>query len=186
MRNQPNRDYFSNDEVQTPLPLARALVRHFPISGHVLEPCCGEGNIVEALLEEKHKKGNIRHIETFDTIWDKRGCNFNTDFLLHQGRADEIFTNPPWSKIRQFLDKAFEVADSVTFICTLNHAVGLKARNRLMVQHDFGIEEIVLLDTPRLPWPQSGFQLSAIRWVRGYHGDIKWTDLQGRIDYALS
>lgn len=49
MRYQPNRDYVSDDEVQTPPALARALVRHFNPRGRMLEPCCGDGNFLRAL-----------------------------------------------------------------------------------------------------------------------------------------
>lgn len=49
MRSQPNRNYVSDDVVQTPAALARRLVEHFRPRGRVLEPCKGEGNVLRAL-----------------------------------------------------------------------------------------------------------------------------------------
>ncbi len=49
MRSQPNRNYTSNDDIQTPLALARKLVAHFQPSGRFLEPCRGNGNFLKAL-----------------------------------------------------------------------------------------------------------------------------------------
>lgn len=43
MHYQTNRNYVSNDEVQTPPALAHRIVRHFRPCGRGLEPCCGEG-----------------------------------------------------------------------------------------------------------------------------------------------
>lgn len=51
MRSQPNRNYVSNDDIQTPLALARQLVAHFQPSGKILEPCRGEGNFLKVLRE---------------------------------------------------------------------------------------------------------------------------------------
>lgn len=49
MRLQPNRNYVSDDVVQTPPKLARQLVEHFQPSGRILEPCKGSGNFLRAL-----------------------------------------------------------------------------------------------------------------------------------------
>ena len=45
MKSQPNRNYDSNDDVQTPPDLARRIVEHFQPGGTVLEPCKGEGRV---------------------------------------------------------------------------------------------------------------------------------------------
>jgi hypothetical protein len=49
MHLQPNRNYISNDDVQTPLALARRVVAHFRPRGRILEPCAGHGNFLRAL-----------------------------------------------------------------------------------------------------------------------------------------
>ena len=49
MRSQPNRNYVSNDDIQTPPALARRLVQHFQPTGLILEPCAGDGAFLKAL-----------------------------------------------------------------------------------------------------------------------------------------
>ena len=155
MKYQPNRNYESNDEVQTPYPLAKKIVSHFNPSGRILEPCKGEGNFIRALphwaewCEQKEGK----------------------DFLLFQDKVDWIITNPPWSQIRLFLNHAMKISNNVVFLMTVNH-LWTKARLRDIRSAEFGIREIFLIDTPK-EFGASGFQLAAIHLQKSYAGDIK-------------
>ena len=157
MRYQPNRDYVSNDDIQTPRELARQLVAHFAPTGRILEPCAGDGHILDCLPP--------------GTDWCelKRGH----DFLEHQSHYDWIITNPPWSQIRAFLIHAFAFADNVVFLMTVNHA-WTKARLRDMHAAGFGLREIYLFPTP-LSFPQSGFQLGAVHYQRGHENHLNLT-----------
>ena len=87
MKMQPNRNYKSDDIVMTPVGLSKALVAHFKPVGKGLEPCCGSGNI-------------LRFLDNAD--WCELGLG--RDFFNYTDKVDYIFTNPPWSKIRQFLN----------------------------------------------------------------------------------
>ena len=159
MRYQPNRDYVSNDEIQTPLYLAEKLIEHFQPSGKILEPCKGDGNILSYLPE--------------DTLW----CEINEgrDFLDWDKPVDWIITNPPWSKIRVFLNHSMTIANDIVFLMTVNH-VWTKARIRDIHATGFGIKEISLADMPK-SFPQSGFQLGAIHISKGWLGRITLSSL---------
>jgi hypothetical protein len=156
---QPNRDYVSNDDVQTPLALARALVRHFRPRGRVLEPCKGAGNILRCLPRRA------------DWCEIKAG----RDFYAWKTKVDWILTNPPWSQVRPFLQHAMRHADHVVFLLTINH-VWTRARLRDIQAAGFGIRQIVLVDMPAT-FPQSGFQLGAVHIARGWKGAIALVDL---------
>ncbi len=158
MRFQPNRDYASNDDIQTPLNLAGRIVRYFQPAGRVLEPCAGDGNF-------------LAHLPGADWCELKKG----RDFLMYEGRIDWIITNPPWSQIRPFLTKAFQSADNVVFLMTINHA-WTKARLRIAKENQFGLKTIVLTETPK-SFPQSGFQLGAVHYKRHWQGAIALVDL---------
>ncbi|MFH1498866.1 MAG: hypothetical protein ABII82_13690, partial [Verrucomicrobiota bacterium] len=158
MRFQPNRDYTSNDDIQTPASLAERIVRHFQPSGRVLEPCAGDGNF-------------LAHLPGADWCEVKKG----RDFLTYEGRVDWIITNPPWSQIRPFLIKAFQTAENVVFLMTINH-VWTKARLRIATENQFGLKTIVLTETPK-SFPQSGFQLGAVHYKRYWQGPIVLVDL---------
>ena len=153
VRFQPNRDYVSNDDIQTPSELAERLVRHFKPQGRILEPCAGDGNFLRLLP---------------DADW----CEIKggRDFLQYAAPVDWIITNPPWSRIREFLVHSFTLANDVAFLMTVNHA-WTKARLREMHQHGFGLRQIALVATP-VSFPPTGFQLGMVHYQRSWHGPI--------------
>lgn len=158
MRLQPNRDYVSDDVVQTPLEMAKRLVLHFKPEGRILEPCCGEGHF-------------LKYLPTADWCELKEG----RDFLNWDKPVDWIITNPPWSKIRPFLQHSMLWAQDVVFLLTINH-IWTKARLRDIQEAGFGLKEICLLEMPD-SFPQSGFQLGAVHLQRHWKGDIQMVDL---------
>jgi hypothetical protein len=158
MRLQPNRNYVSNDDIQTPPLLARRLVRHFRPQGRILEPCKGAGNFL------KHLPKSAEWCEL------KEG----RDFFAWTQKVDWIITNPPWSQMRRFLQQAMSVADHVVFLLTLNH-LWTRARLRDIKAAGFGLREIVLLDLPP-SFPPMGFQLGAVHLSRGWTQAITLTD----------
>ena len=155
-----------NDKVYTPDDLAIKIVRHFKnqIKGRVLEPCAGGGAFVRAFQHE-----GIKHVE----LELERGL----DFFEWHGKTDWIITNPPWSKARDFARHAYTVAHDVVFLITINHFTSLKARFRDMEEAGFMIREVVLINTPPEPWPQSGFQLGAVHIQKGWKGKFGFTRL---------
>jgi hypothetical protein len=158
MRYQPNRNYNSNDDVQTPPALARTLVEHFKPAGRILEPCKGNGNF-------------LAYMPTAEWCEIKEG----RDFFKWEKKVDWIVTNPPWSLIRNFLQHSMAISDNVVFLVTVNH-IWTKARIRDIHGWGFGIKEIVLVDMPKT-FPQSGFQLGAVHIARGWNCGIKLTNL---------
>lgn len=158
MKSQPNRNYLSDDDVQTPIYLARKLVKHFSPSGKILEPCRGDGNIWSQMLP---------------AYW----CEIkeDKDFFDWTKEVDWIVSNPPWSRFRDFLWHAMKVADNIVFLITINH-IWTKARLRDLKEKDFGIKEISLVRSPS-NFPQSGFQLGAIHFSLGWRGKISLTNL---------
>lgn len=158
MKNQPNRNYKSDDVVMTPIILAEKLVKHFNPQGKGLEPCCGTGNILQFL-----------------TNADWCEISKGKDFFEYNNKVDYVFTNPPWSKIRRFLQHSMEISENIYFLITINH-LWTKARLRDIYEHHFGIKEICIFETPK-EFPQSGFQTGMIHLQKNYTGNIKLTKL---------
>lgn len=154
MKLQPNRNYKSNDDIQTPKELAKQLVEHFKPTGRILEPCKGDGNFLKHLPK--------------DSLW----CEIKEgkDFMDFNKQVDWIITNPPWSLIRPFLQQSMKVADNVCFLITINH-LWTKARLRDIKEAGFGIKEIFIFDTP-ISFPPLGFQVGMIHLQKGYTGNI--------------
>ena len=158
MKNQPNKNYKSDDVVMTPIILAEKLVNHFNAKGKGLEPCCGTGNI-------------LKFLDNADWCEISKGKNF----FDYNKKVDYIFTNPPWSMIRKFLQHSMELANDIYFLCTINH-LWTKARLRDIKEHGFGIKEICIFDTPK-EFPQSGFQCGMIHLQKNYKGYIVFTEI---------
>lgn len=156
---QPNRNYTSDDVVMTPIELAEKLVKHFNPQGKGLEPCCGTGNI-------------LKFLDNADWCEISKG----KDFFEYNSKVDYIFTNPPFSQIRKFLQHSMELADNIYFICTINH-LWTKARLRDIESAGFGVKEICIFDTPK-NFPQTGFQLGMFYIQRGWNGDIRFNRLK--------
>ena len=148
------------DCVQTPIEYAEAIVKHFNPQGKILEPCKGYGNFLNVLPE--------------GTEW----CEIleGKDFMDYNKKVDWIITNPPYSKMRKFMQKAMDVSNNVVFLTSINH-LWLKARLRDVFEKNFGIKEIVIFDTPK-NFPQSGFQIGCFHLQKGYVGDIIFNRLE--------
>jgi len=144
------------DRVYTPRELALRLVRHFNPRGVVLDPCRGEGAFDGPLV----------------TDW----CEIEEgrDFFSWGGHADWIIGNPPWSLFSDFNRHALERGDNVVW---LYHLAGHLTKRRIKDATDrgFSLRQLVLVDTPPEPWPQSGFQVAAAHWSRE-KGPLIWED----------
>ena len=156
MKSQANRDYKSNDVIMTPESLAKLLIYHFNPQGKILEPCKGTGSFLKNLPK--------------DTQW----CEITEgrDFFDFNEKVDWVITNPPWSKIRKFLQHSMELSNNVCFLMTINH-IWTKARLKDIKSAGFGINEIYLFDTPS-NFPQMGFQVGMVHLKKNYKGDIKF------------
>ncbi len=97
------------------------------------------------------------------------------DFLDRTDPVDWIVTNPPWSRLPEFLAHAMLLADNVVFVAPLPNLT-TKARLRMIGEAGFGLAELVQIDTPRA-WPQSGFQLVAAWLRRGHVGSCRMSRL---------
>ena len=148
-----------NDCVQTPIELADMIVRRFKPTGRILEPCKGDGNFLKVL------PANTEWCEILE----------GKDFFDYNDSVDWIITNPPYSKMRSFIQKAMEVSDNIVFLTTINH-LWLKARLRDIRERNFGVREIMIFDTPK-SFPPSGFQIGVFHLQKNYIGDIKFIDL---------
>ena len=160
MKSQSNRNYVSNDLIMTPFEFAKKIVNHFKPYGRILEPCKGTGNFVKAF------EGYGQNVSI---LW----CEITEgkDFFDFKDKVDWIITNPPYSKMRKFLEHSMEVSDNVCFLITINH-IWTKARLRAIKERGFGIKEILMIDEPD-NFPKFGFQVGVVYLKKGYKGDIK-------------
>lgn len=105
------------DNVYTPFSMVNQLLENekFDYSKTFLEPCEGEGNITYILAKHKCNVLNSGDIK------------YGYDFLKGEKEPHNyIITNPPYSKLNQFIVKAKQVAtEKFAFLCKITHLVGV-------------------------------------------------------------
>ena len=151
-----------NDRIMTPDYLALDIVKHFTPSGKCLEPCRGEGAFMRAF-------------DQCGITPDWCEIDDGRDFFDYNEKVDWIITNPPFSKLTDFIDHSLDIANDVVFIC-LGNAPFFKKRLRIIKEKGFGFKKFVFIDTPPKPWPQFGIQLSVVHICKGYKGMVPFID----------
>ncbi len=163
MRLSPVPNQPEHDLVFTPNELAIDIIQHFQPYGRILDPCKGNGAFFD-------------HFPGEDNTWCE--ISLDKDFFDYNQPVDWIITNPPWSKIRQFLEHSYTLTNNIVFLITINHIM-TKARMRKMIACNFGIVEFYGVKTPSKPWPPSGFQLAACHLQKDYHGKTAFSGIFG-------
>ena len=155
----PKSNLPEKDLVMTPDWLALDILNHFDVSGSYLDPSKGTGAFYDQC-----------------DAGTKDWCELSEgkDFMDYNGQVDWIVTNPPWSKMRDFLVKGMQVSTNVVYLTTINHYT-TKRRMRDIKEMGFGVPEIYCVPTPEKPWPSLGFQLAAVHIQKSYMGDTKIT-----------
>ena len=154
----------------TPNHLALQVVGHFlpQISGRILEPCAGNGAFLRAF--SAHGLTDVIFLE----------LTRDTNFFDFNEKIDWIMANPPWSKAREFAKHAYTLAHDIVWLINVGHFLGFRARLRNCREAGFGVKEALLCDTPKAEtgWPQSGFQLGALHFRKGWTGGMMFSMLE--------
>ncbi|MDR1755221.1 MAG: hypothetical protein LBR74_10085 [Eubacterium sp.] len=116
-RNRVEDDYYA-----TPFSSTQAILEREFLIGSILEPACGEGHIGKVV------KDRYPYYELILTDLGERSDKFHLgmesgiDFLTHDyGRTfDNIITNPPFMLVKEFINRALEIAnDKVLMFCKI-------------------------------------------------------------------
>ena len=156
----PKKNTPDCDLVYTPKELACSIIQHFNPEGVILDPCRGTGAFYDSYP--------LTSVKYYCEIEE------NIDFFDFDKKVDWIITNPPWSKFKEFLSHGMKIADNIVYLVTINHFM-TKARIRMIRENGYGFKEILMVETPKTDWPQSGFQLAAIHIQKDWSGPVTIT-----------
>lgn len=122
-----------NDFYETHYSITRQLLDNEPLPKDwvILEPACGQNAIVRVLNEEGYENIVARDLE------------YGDDFLTLEGEHyNAVITNPPYSKAREFVLKAQEVADYVAMFLPLNYLHGQTRYHELWTNNPFTLSRV--------------------------------------------
>ena len=118
-----SRKRVENDFYATPIESTIALLGREKFSGVILEPCCGEGHISEALKDYGYE------VISNDMV-DRGYGEYNEDFLNSKSlTANNVITNPPFKYAKEFIEKSLEVTTGkVAMFCKIQLLEGVSRR----------------------------------------------------------
>ena len=104
----PTRGRVENDYYATPPKTTQALLNVLKLDGSILEPACGEGYISE-VLKKNYPDSNITSTDLIDRGYGVGGIDFLEE--EYDRTFDNVITNPPFKYMREFTEKALEIAE---------------------------------------------------------------------------
>jgi len=130
---------------QTPAWLARRVADWMPRGQRILEPSCGAGNLLDALIQARHRPSDLLGIEMDPRFAAHASERFSgavqiicSDFLaLPPPRADTVLMNPPFeaNQHMHFVLRALELSCVVVAIVPSSFEFGLERDRELWSKH---------------------------------------------------
>lgn len=160
-----NKKYNPNDDIMTPLHIAKRIIDQLPIKefDSVLDPFFGKGAFYNQ-FPKCHK------------FW----CEIKDgkDFFDYEAPVNWIISNPPYSKFTEVMQHSYEIADNIVYLIPLNKIVSSWGRC-LDLDNYGGVKKIWIFPAGKANFP-FGFPACAVWIQKGYKGAIEtelWKDL---------
>jgi hypothetical protein len=144
------------DVVYTPDFVSKHIIQWLNPSGSCLDPCRGDGAFYKFLKEPR----------------DYCEITEGKDFFAFNGKVDWVIGNPPYSIFENFLIKAFEISDNVSYLVPTN-----KIFQRQIIMERInkygGIKSIIIYGSGQLIDFPFGFSVGNFHFEKGYKGETK-------------
>ncbi len=159
--------YNPNDNVQTPLHIAKRIINQLPIGW------------LDTLLDG-FRGGGAFYDQFPQTLCDKDWCEIQNgrDFFDYDKHVDWLISNPPYSKFTEVMKHSYEIADNIVYLIPLNKIVSSWGRV-LDLDNYGGIKKIWIIPASKCGFP-FGFPACAVWIKRDYKGNPEielWKDL---------
>jgi hypothetical protein len=145
-----------DDIVYTPEGVASDIIKRLNPGGLCLDPCKGDGAFF------KHLPFGSDYCEIRE----------GKDFFDYAKKVDWIIGNPPYSIFEQFLSKAFELSDNVSFLVPTNK---IFQRQIIMdrINRYGGIKSMIVYGSGSLIDFPFGFSVGNFHFQRDYKGNCE-------------
>jgi len=174
-------DYYATEPRAVELLLQLETFNHY-----IWEPACGEGHIAKVLEAHGHK------VVASDLI--NRGYGiYGIDFFNHQDPyldnfAGDIITNPPYSKAKEFIQKALDFLPDGSKIAMFLKVQFMEGKGRKQLFLNTPPPHTIYVSSSRLNCAKNG-DFTGLRtsggsavayawyiWIKGYKGEttLKW------------
>lgn len=151
------------DFYPTPAKLTEKLLDIVPVSGIVLEPCAGDGAIVN-LLKEKKIQTVTNDIGTY-LNWDYNADATNHDSWNNWDYVDWVVTNPPFNAAPQIIPLAYEAASvGVAMLLRLSYLEPAGNRGEWLTEHSENLSDIIIFGQPRPSFTGNGTDSCTTAW----------------------
>jgi len=141
------------DIVYTPDSVSMAIIKHLAPSGICLDPCKGDGAFYNHLPDGK-EYCEIRE---------------GKDFFEYNKKIDWIIGNPPYSIFKEFLEKAFEISDNVSYLVPTNKVFQRQIIMEMINKYG-GIKSIIVYGSGNLIGFPFGFSVGNFHFEKNYKG----------------
>lgn len=144
------------DIVYTPDYVSENIVRWLNPKGKTLDPCKGDGAFY------KYLPLGAEYCELRE----------GKDFFLFNDKVDWVIGNPPYSIFEDFLKKAFEIADNVSYLVPTNKIFQRQIIMEMINKYG-GIKSIIIYGSGQLIDFPFGFSVGNFHFERGFKGETK-------------
>ena len=96
------------------------------------------------------------------------------DFFQYKRRVRWIVTNPPFEKLTDWMQHAFQLSENVVFVIPLSKFFSSAPRIELAQEYGWA-REVLYLGRGRSMGFDIGFPFGAVHFVRGYAGPTTFT-----------
>jgi hypothetical protein len=168
------QERLKNDFYPTPERLTKSLLTFFQPDGIVLEPCAGDGAIVNVLKNESM----IKNVITNDIVNGKaQHCFDATQRNLYDsiGKVDYVVTNPPFSQpdCQQIIDRCWDKVEcGMAFLLRLTYLE--PCGNRASFLKNTNLSKLIIFNPrPRFREDTKGSDNCTVAWFVWEKRDTK-------------
>lgn len=166
--NGKGKDYKVNDDIYTPLPIAKLLISK--IEKHILP--------YESLYDPFKGGGAFYNNFPIVNIKEWSEIKEGKDFFDRPSykKVGWIISNPPYSKFTEVMKKSYEIAENICYLIPLNKIVSSWGRIKDLKEYG-GIVKLWILPASKCGFP-FGFPACFVWIKKGYVGNIEYELLE--------